>query len=123
MLTTTPPLHVSFVDAFVHQTALALRSKENADGPFALGSRYSVYDVVASTIAPRVSIVLRHYRGFSLGAELEAMGLTKVKAWAEACAERPSMRRTLEELERVTGKDVATAFVDHFDKFVSWKGP
>ena len=63
MLTTTPPLRVSFVDAFVHQTALALRSKENADGPFALGSRYSVYDVVASTIAPRVSIVLRHYRG------------------------------------------------------------
>ena len=74
-------------------------------------------------MAPRVSIALRHYRGFALGDELDAMGLSKVKAWAEACAERPSMRRTLEELERVTGKYVATAFVDHFAKFVSWKGP
>ena len=50
------------------------------------------------------------------------MGLTRLARWMDASMDRPSMRQTLGEVGRVKGVDVGSAFIDHFAKFMSWKG-
>ena len=94
----------------------------DADGPFVLGAKYSMAEVLTSTMLPRISVALGHYRGFRLHAAVEEMGLTRLARWMDASMDRPSMRRTLGEVGRVKGVDVGSAFIDHFAKFVSWKG-
>ena len=84
-------------------------------GPFVLGSKYSMAEVLTSTMLPRISVALGHYRGFRLHAAAEEMGLTRLARWMDASMDRPSMRC-------VKGTDVGSAFIDHFAKFVSWKG-
>lgn len=91
-------------------------------GPFVLGSKYSMAEVLTSTMLPRISVALGHYRGFRLHAAAEEMGLTRLARWMDASMDRPSMRWTLGEVGRVKGTDVGSAFIDHFAKFVSWKG-
>lgn len=96
--------------------------KPKTDGPFVLGAKYSMAEVLTSTMLPRLSVALCHYRGFRLRAAVEEMGLTRLARWMDASMDRPSMRRTLREVGRVKGVDVGSAFIDHFAKFVSWKG-
>ena len=36
----------------------------DADGPFVLGAKYSMAEVLTSTMLPRISVALGHYRGF-----------------------------------------------------------
>lgn len=92
------------------------------DGPFVLGSRYSTAEILTSTMLPRISVALGHYRGFRLHAAVEEMGLKRLSRWMEASMERPSMKRTLGAVGEMKGQDVGSAFIDHFAKFVSWKG-
>lgn len=94
----------------------------DGEGPFVLGSKYSMAEVLTSTMLPRISVALGHYRGFRLHAAVEEMGLTRLARWMDASMDRPSMRSTLGEVGRVKGTDVGSAFIDHFAKFVSWKG-
>ena len=42
-----------------------------ADGPFVLGAKYSMAEVLTSTMLPRISVALGHYRGFRLHAAVE----------------------------------------------------
>ena len=92
------------------------------DGPFVLGARYSTAEILTSTMLPRISVALGHYRGFRLHAAVEEMGLKRLSRWMEASMERPSMKRTLGAVGEMKGQDVGSAFIDHFAKFVSWKG-
>ena len=78
-------------------------------------------EVLTSTMLPRISVALGHYRGFRLHAAVEEMGLTRWRRWMpiDGSAEHASDAR---EVGRVKGVDVGSAFIDHFAKFVSWKG-
>lgn len=98
------------------------RDKGQSDGPFVLGAKYSMAEVLTSTMLPRLSVALGHYRGFRLHAAVEEMGLHRLARWMDASMDRPSMRLTLGEVGRVKGVDAGSAFIDHFAKFVSWKG-
>ena len=90
-------------------------------GPYAAGgSRYTIADVITSTMIPRVSVVLHHFRGFDLEKEVQVMGLTRLHAWMMAAMERPSMKASLKRAAEEHGTDLDTALIEHSQKFVSW---
>ena len=115
-------------DAALDRVRLALRQSERAlvatrsIGPFAAGSRFTVADAKACTMIPRLEHVLKHYRGFELAKEVEAMELTKVRAWMDACEGRESVRAVKEAAAASAGESFEDAIVEHSAKFVSWTG-
>lgn len=93
---------------------------DDRDGPYAAGARYTIADVITSTMIPRVSVVLRHFRGFHLEKEVEGMGLTRLHSWMTATMERPSMKASLKRAAEEHGTDLDTALIEHSQIFVSW---
>ena len=104
-----------------------LRAAERAltlagPGPFACGGdRFTVHDVVACTMVPRMTAVLWYYRRFDVHDEVHTMGLRRLGEWMEAVMHRPSVKTTLAHMTEEDGaEDYGTAMIEHSAKFVSW---
>ena len=91
------------------------------DGPYACGAQFTTCDIMAMTFVPRFEIVLAHYRGFDVRRAIKENDCAALENWMAAVSVRPSMQYTLAEIENMTGKTLANAFIDHFAKFVSWR--
>ena len=68
---------------------------------------------------PRIGVALV-CRGFRRTRRWRRWGW-RLARWMDASMDRPACA-TLGEVGRVKGVDVGSAFIDHFAKFVSWKG-
>jgi glutathione S-transferase len=113
-------------DAFVGglkkaNRCLELGADARAGGPYACGAQFTTCDIMAMTFVPRFEIVLAHYRGFDVRQAIRENDCAALESWMAAVSMRPSMQYTLAEIENMTGKTLADAFVDHFAKFVSWR--
>lgn len=99
---------------------LELGASAREGGPYACGAQFTTCDIMAMTFVPRFEIVLDHYRGFNLRVTLKENDCAALESWIAAVSTRPSMVYTLGEIEKMTGKSLADAFIAHFAKFVSW---
>ena len=99
---------------------LELGASAREGGPYACGAQFTTCDIMAMTFVPRFEIVLNHYRGFNLRVTLKENDCAALESWIAAVSTRPSMVYTLGEIEKMTGKSLADAFIAHFAKFVSW---
>ena len=100
---------------------LELAAKVRGDGPYVCGEQFTTCDITAMTFVPRFEIVLGHYRGFNFRVALKENGCEALENWVAAVSSRPSMVYTLGEIEKMTNKSVADAFIAHFAKFVKWQ--
>ena len=100
---------------------LELAAKVRGDGPYVCGEQFTTCDITAMTFVPRFEIVLGHYRGFNFRVALKENGCDALENWVAAVSSRPSMVYTLGEIEKMTNKSVADAFIAHFAKFVKWQ--
>ena len=71
----------------------------DADGPYFLGSRFSMADLALLPWVERLLTVGKTYRGFELD-EADARS-ARLRAWRAACLQRPSVRRTLADEARL----------------------
>ena len=66
--------------------------------------------------------MLKRGKDFTSREEVEAMELTKVRAWMDACEGRESVRAVKEAAAASAGESFEDAIVEHSAKFVSWTG-
>lgn len=102
--------------------ALVLGAATRRGGVYSCGSQFTTYDIMPMTFVPRFEIVLAHYRGFNLRMALKENQCAALESWIVAVSARPSLLRTLKEIEKVRETTIQEAFVQHFAKFVSWQG-